>query len=773
MLRTCSGEACRALCTPQLLLLRYTGEDSNATGNRARSPTMPVVVPISPQQSKRGVAAMSQSIHGLKDVRARFFGLLTFLKSNSPSAERYVAQLSTAIENIALGEDLPDDPEAWFRAFILRIHDQCSPQQKDQFNVSACLGIAWSLPTRTQITLVTSGEILAAVLTCRSGASVIRVTVAEPTRPKSTLQFHHTIDGALGPRDVVVIGTASLKKPLEEAVVSLRCPKNRERILPTVQEHITAQAPSLVGFIVAPETPGFSSHASMQSFLQLADSTDALLTPRLGPMMRRYFSQVRSTLRSSRPGNRSRRRPPKSQQMVTVLLRIVQLCYSTIRIVARAGFAMTIDATHLTARGLHAAAKFVRQLLAQHTKKRSMPIGERLNPKRLLRAIPSRIASTRQSLNRLPPLSRTLLIAAGVFAILFLSSTALLWRRKTVERDILAYNQTVAQIEELRSVAEARLLFSDYTSSREAIQEAMRIAETLPTTSRARRERTTLLAEELEASLDRARQIVRLDQPLQVASSNADPTSRMSNDIALHRDKLLTLSESLSTLVQTLPRTGEATVIELTPTPSLERPVRILPYDDRLVLLIDRRARSVIIDVNTGNVSPMIIESPPPTITDAGVFRSRLYLLQEDGTITRHARTAGGFSAGTTWKQADHSTEPSLALAVASTILVYRNDGTSTSYLAGRPKIDSLLDGVDPPMKSVTSARPLRDGDAWALADSDSGRIAIVRNDGILQGQLQSESFIGLEGIDATADGNAIYVLSQGAISLIVPPGQQ
>ena len=215
------------------------------------------------------------------------------------------------------------------------------------------------------------------------------------------------------------------------------------------------------------------------------------------------------------------------------------------------------------------------------------------------------------------------------------------------------------------------------------------------------------------------------------------------------------------------PRTGTTEVRPLLRNPT--RNLRALPRDDRAFLVIDGAATIVSVDVSSGDVTPLTIASPPPAIADATVFRCRLYLLHPDGVITRHDRTASGFGRGSVWLSRERAQEDAEHLLVTGSIVVSAATGGVATYAGGQRQSTALLRDVDPPLHRSASLASVN-GDRVFLGDPELGRIIAVEANGALIGQLQADAFRGLSRIVIDATGNAVYVLHNHTVSVVVPP---
>jgi hypothetical protein len=357
------------------------------------------------------------------------------------------------------------------------------------------------------------------------------------------------------------------------------------------------------------------------------------------------------------------------------------------------------------------------------------------------------------------------------FAFLFLISTGALWRRRSTELSVSAYNATLATIEELRSVAEARLLFSDRAEAREALREAEAKLATLPRTSRARRERATVLEGEIRASLDRARLLTRLNQPLRVGRGGEGgiPFTEM-NGFSAVGARLAAVAADGSAVATIDPRDGGVTPHAFTSPQLPSRPLRVLPIDDRSILLLDASAHAARIDVRAGTATAMTIEQPPPDIRDAALFQGRLYLLHADGQITRHVRTTGGFSRGTVWLRSKDAPSGARRLIVVGPVVLSSDDGSLAVYVAGRKRDTDLRKDIDPLLTTVALLTAPPDGDLLYLGDPAEGRIIALRMSGELIGQIQSDAFRGMTDLAVDPTGAALYVLASNEISVVIPP---
>lgn len=765
------------------------------------------VIPIT------SVHTVSLPLTGLGPDHVRFFAIVT--NATGRGGDRRAASIATAIENLALEERQPQSTSrsprtatTWFAAYVRRLQEHLHHERTDAFDgIGICVGVASTHGSRITLSLAPAGGIAAFVIAGGARRASTTIPIIEPPTTGS-VRFSHTIDGTIGPHDALIVGSTALantdvrqscvrsltRHTITDAVVELR------RMLPK-----DTGAAAITG---TPTTPP-RSQQSMNVFLATATSTEQFLTPRLGPMLHQYVAQLRST--TSLVMRRRSRHAPK-RRLLPIIQHAAQLIVRTVIVAARSLGAMVVDGLRLlsiavvrsartlhrihiewllpllTARGKTSGVERASSPGVEEERSDGKTPGVRRAPdvepaptrasreptvsrlKSQVLRLKSYALSLRSWYSSLPPTSQRLFLLTVLFAGLFLISTGTLWRRRTHETTVTAYNTTIATIEELRSVAEARLLFGDRSAARDALREAEAALITLPRTSRARRERATVLDGEIRAALDRARLVTQIQQPLRVGRGGEGgiPFAEIGS-LAVVGTQLVATAADGSTVAVLDPRGGVTKSYDLTARlPS--RPLRALTLDDRSILLIDAGAHVVRVDIRSGSAAAITIEQPPPGIRDAALFQGRLYLLHTDGTITRHARTTGGFGRGTTWLQASNAPPNVQRLFVAGPVFLASGDGALAVYFAGRRRDVELLKNVDPPLTAAALLTAPFDQDLLYLGDPIEGRAIALKTNGELIGQIQSDVFRNMTYLAVDTTGAAIYVLHGNEISVIVPP---
>lgn len=719
------------------------------------------IIPLRGNDPDHAVHTVALPIRAFGSGAARFFAVV--VEASTPPGSgtpRRAGSIATTLENIAENDDLPREPAAWFSAYITRLrerlHDRRNPTP---LLLSICLGIAYPLGDRIAVTLTRSGAVGAFLISRHARARAVAMDILEPATAPSTSRFEHAVDGAMHGDDLLIVGTSELTGHAARITAIQACAQLAPSAAAAAITHAVLRThPSAQGLVVAGSHSSSShprSQRSMDTFLETATSTEHFLTPRLVPALRKYVTQLRAT--ASLVTRRRRRRMP-SNRFLPFVQHAVQLTIRTIVITIRSIGAMVIDGMRLLS---IAVVRFVR-VLSQLRIKRFISLRNTLT---------TNIAHFRPWYRSLPRTSQRLFVLTAIFATLFLISTGALWRRRAADLSVAAYNATIARIEELRSVAEARLLFNDRTAARDALHEAEAALTMLPRTTRARRERVAMLDGEIRASLDRARLMVRIAQPLRVArgGDGGIPFTAIGG-FSVVGTRLTAVAMDGSAVAVIDPRNGDVTPYPFTSSQLLSRPLRTLTLDDRSIMLIDTSAHAVRIDVRAGAATAITIEQPPPEIRDAALFQGRLYLLLPDGQITRHARTTGGFSRGTTWLRADGAPANVQRLFVAGPVFLSSGDGALAAYFAGRRRDTNLRKDIDPPLSTAALLTAPPDQELLYLGDPTEGRIIAVRTNGELIGQIQSNTFRGMADLAVDATGSAIYVLHENEISVVVPP---
>lgn len=752
----------------------------------------------------------------------RFFAVI--VEDHGPrGAVRRAAHLATTMENLAEREDLPREPAAWFGAYINCVREELRGRRDVEHPpLSICLGIAYPHGEVTALTLARAGAIGAFLMLRHAvgqqgsmAAGTAPVDVLEPAAPTSTPRFDSAVDGAIRPGDLLIIGTAALVGRATRSVIVQSCVNHTpSEAAPLIERALLRDHPAARGIIVSVNaaTGQPRSQRSMDTFLATATSTERFLTPRLGPMLHQYVAQLRSTT-SLVIRQRSRRAPRRS--LLPIVQHVMRLTVRTVVVAARSIGAMVVDGLRIlsiaavrSARTLHRIhIKWFLPLLAARGKTSGVdgktpdvePAPARASGERArgvilpdssiggraqgtiyvvrttftsqISRLKSHVADLRSWYRSLPLTSQRLFLLTVLFAALFLISTGALWRRRTHETTVTAYNTTIATIEELRSVAEARLLFGDRAAARDALREAEAALTTLPRTSRARRERAVVLDGEIRAALDRARLVTRIQQPLRVGRGGEGgiPFAEIGN-LSVVGTQLVAAAADGSAVAVLDPRGGATKSYDLAATKLPSRPLRTLTLDDRSIMLIDAGAHTMRVDVRSGSATTMTIEQPPPGIRDAALFQGRLYLLHTDGTITRHARTTGGFGRGTTWLQASNAPPNVRRLFVAGPVFLASGDGALAAYFAGRKRDTDLRKDIDPLLTATALLAAPPDQELLYLGDPIEGRIIALKTSGELIGQIQSDAFRNMTDLAINPTGTAIYVLHGNEISVMVPP---
>lgn len=727
------------------------------------------IVTLTPDGPHRAaVRTIDQTIRPLGQP-ARCFALL--VDAGDRPRARALANLATAVENAALTPASAPDLPTWFQEFVRRVNEVARRTDAD-LAPSACLGVVGVDGDGLAISLVCAG-VLTARIVRRDGSADTAIRSERAGRP---LRFTSTLDGHLGPGEHLVFGTAEFHHAVPNAMLTetlARLP--RERSIPYLLRAVRSADGCAAGIVVgaAATNQPVRPQESMTAFLTTAATTKQFLTPTLGPTLREYGVQLHATLAATahrltqRRGRRSRRRRP----LLPIAVAWVRLALRTVAVALRSAAILALDTLRITAITIRRIARLMRRGANAVNRTPSVAGQPRWRPNitALRVRVPRAWEAATGRIRALPRSSQILLACTIGFGFLFLLSTTALWRRSSRAASVTAYRSTIAAIDELRSLAEARLLFNDRTAAREALREAEVKVATLPRSPRHRRLEVESLAREVSATLDRARLLTRIHQPLRIARAGDTLPFLTIADVALVGDRLVALSTDGVHLANVEVRDGTVTAVDLAPSPSLTAPIRALAVDDRAFLLIDGSNRVALSD-RAGAVTAAAIDAPPGAARDASFRRRRLYLLHPDGTVTRHDRTAAGFARGERWLAARHAPKDARTIAASGLIAIGAADGTVTLYANGARRAVDLLAAVDPKPTTAPLVAFGPDDRTVYLGDPADGRIIAVTADGKLIGQVQSDAFRGMSRIVIDPQGPSIYILSNDAVYVIVPP---
>lgn len=722
------------------------------------------------------VHAVSLPLPALGPDAVRFFAVIT--SAATRGSDRRAAGIATAIENLALEEQRPargsgsqkreHAAHVWLTEYVRRFQEHLRQERNEELaGIGICLGVAYPKGNRIALSLAPAGGPTVLAIPHSTQRAPTAITVVEPSSGTPTLRFSHVVDGTIGPDDTLVIGTAALaEEPLRDVLARTFARHISTEAISELRRTLHRNDRSVQGAIVvhARGAP-VRSQTSMNSFLATAASTERFLTPKLGPILREYATQVGTAATSFSRTPRRRQRG----RFLALAVDGVRLVFRTIAVGLRSVASLAIDAARIIGMALISLVRYLGRAHAGRTGLR-MPLGDLLRPTTWRPHATRALAHGRGWYTALPPTSQRLFLLTVTFALLFTISTTALWRRRTTDAGVASYNATIATIEELRSIAEARMLFNDREAARVALVEASAQLAHLPRTSKQRRERAELIDAELRASLDRARLLTRLREPLLVARGGEKIPFPTIGGLVTIGSQVVAVSDDGRTLATINPRTGDAKRADVQPATNVTAPFFTLALDDRSILMVDDHARAAIINTRDGTAQAATIEQPPATVRNVALYQGRLYLLHEDGSISRHARTAGGFGRGTVWLAADRTAANTRALIVTGPVIVSADDGAIATYTAGRRKDLNVVQSVDPPLSGRAFLAVTSDGETLYLGDPNDGRIIAVRMNGELIGQIQSDPFRGMHAIALDPNGQSLYVLHGNDISVIIPP---
>lgn len=355
----------------------------------------------------------------------------------------------------------------------------------------------------------------------------------------------------------------------------------------------------------------------------------------------------------------------------------------------------------------------------------------------------------RSGRQRLMTFAGTLLIVAVIMTTLVV--------RKNNQREEIAYQSLVQQIENLYDNASASIIYKNEDEARQMLLQGIDLISSLPTKQKDRQERATTLQESFNLSLAGLRHTTTIDA-LQLLASL--PEGRKAATIGFDNETLYAFttdgfverysasSSSFETKPVRAPE-GFGTVIRS----------RYDDLNDEIYLFDGHQIARFDPDADTYEI--VTVEGIASDITDFDIYARRIYSLSPSNEqIYRHEKTSTGFGAPSGWLQA--RTIPlsdAKDLSVDGSVWVFKTNGVIERYQRGFEESWSMPT-IDPPLSTSITLVTSDQTTSLYLIDQENQRvIQIEKTSGTLTNQFTHEAFLHTRGI-LERDGK-LFILTE------------
>ena len=384
------------------------------------------------------------------------------------------------------------------------------------------------------------------------------------------------------------------------------------------------------------------------------------------------------------------------------------------------------------------------------------------NPKRVMDGI-KRVKSTAgektktgiQSFNRLPKMSKYILLVMVCAVFLIIIGTSLVHKQKQREEANTIYANAITEIEQKIDTAEASLIYGDEEQARLLLADATDLLSTTPQNRATDDGKESELNERIDTLQKDLRKIVDVEsqQLTDLASVEGEPVASIVLDDNTY---VLTKSGLLYW------KSNETDWVNLELATPIDAEIVAATSEGETFYITDNQGRLGILDAVNANYTPVNTDR---NASDVTFFSNRIYALSPDnGQIYKHLASGETFDGGTAWVISNISDLTSgISLAIDGFVWVLNSDGGLLQYLSGSQQ-EWSAEFIDPALASPTELWTDIDSEYLYILDASESRVLIFDKDGGFISQYVSDRLSDAVDIIVSEESGRAQILTQDEI---------
>lgn len=374
------------------------------------------------------------------------------------------------------------------------------------------------------------------------------------------------------------------------------------------------------------------------------------------------------------------------------------------------------------------------------------------------------IHKQKDSIARMPTLSKLLFLGAVILAVLFISSIALIKVKEGHDLAKQEHDQLILAIRDKKDAAEASLIYGDEQKAMSLIQEAQTLLNELSeqnikgtndtlnalshniTQIQIQLQKLTIINQTMIADIALARDGVSVSQMEKIDGSL----------VLFGQDDPYAYVYNLATQQITSVDHSAVSQLHSASTPKEEDRTVLMTTDGRLALYSPKN--------KTISSSEISFPIDDVSISDLVIYNTRLYTLDSaTGQIYKHNPTQTGYDRGSAWLTADANLAGGgVSIAIDGDIFVLTDTGV-LKFVKGVPQ-PFVVQGLDPALENPTIIWTYNDVDRIYILEPTHKRVIVLAKDGKMISQYSTDIWKGPTGMYIDVVQNTAYVLDSNKI---------
>ncbi len=364
---------------------------------------------------------------------------------------------------------------------------------------------------------------------------------------------------------------------------------------------------------------------------------------------------------------------------------------------------------------------------------------------------------------------RKIMLGAAVIVAILAIVMFFSWQNnKKSAAEQAAWEQSYAEVVDLRNRAENDLLYAKETQAKSKIEQAAQILSALETNTDDRESRVDSITQDFEALKNKLRKVIEATGIKELYALPVTAQAGLLSAPVLTGDKAYIADNENRKIIVTNLSTLEKSEINL-PDPA----GRIVggSVGERSVVFIDDKGKFYAVAIDDNDFTPLNSFTGATSTSDFTLYNKRAYVLDgTDGQIYRINSTSAGFSGSSGYfDEVQNELKGAISFAIDSDVYVAKSNGTIIKYLSGEQQAFGLS-SVDPALRSISAIWTDTDDNRIIATDPADKRILVFDKNGLLKAQLISEQFGALRDIAAVLNGKQALVVSDNRLLLVPLP---
>jgi cell division protein FtsL/serine/threonine protein phosphatase PrpC len=370
------------------------------------------------------------------------------------------------------------------------------------------------------------------------------------------------------------------------------------------------------------------------------------------------------------------------------------------------------------------------------------------------------------SFKKLPRLSKILFLAAIVIVFFLSQSIYSLAAKNYNKEQNLDVNQTISDITQKISQAEAALTYNNEDGAKQLLADAKTLLDTLPDKSKQEKQKISELQADIDKQLQKTKHLVEVASPAVVADLAAQDNTVDANSLSFFNNTLFTFDPGKKNIYNVTADSGQVVSFPLETDNGL---LYLLPQNNQTLLILNSANKLDSFTLTNKKLSALNFNFASTDINIAGMayYENRLYFLDiKNNQILRSNSGSGGFSTPVSWIKDSTDVREVVSLVVDGNIYTLDKNGGVTRLTSGQ-KQAWTLSTVEP---ALTKANKIwtdvetKTKNLYVLDSTGKRIVEFSKEDGKFLNQYVSPAFNSIKDFTVDPAGKKIYVLDGNKI---------